>query len=207
MNNSFSLRMVELRNERQLSQKDVASQLGISQALLSHYEKGIRECGLEFLCRAANFYDVSCDYLLGVIDTRRSFHEEFEAVDLKFDSEFRTSTLYRAATMLNDTISDEPSGKSESIKQYFALTLYRLAISASQAGYIPKNWINQHNDFSSTFSEVVINQILKDISQNPKGKTEKQMDEPLCVKTVISTSEQLFRKDIDAYLSNYSETD
>lgn len=39
--------------------------MGISQALLSHYEKGIRECGLEFLVRAADYYNVSCDYLLG----------------------------------------------------------------------------------------------------------------------------------------------
>lgn len=39
--------------------------MGISQALLSHYEKGIRECGLDFLVRTANYYGVSCDYLLG----------------------------------------------------------------------------------------------------------------------------------------------
>ena len=37
----------------------------ISQALLSHYEKGIRECGLDFIVRTADYYGVSCDYLLG----------------------------------------------------------------------------------------------------------------------------------------------
>lgn len=40
-------------------------ELGVSQALLSHYEKGIRECGLDFLIRAADYYGVSADYLLG----------------------------------------------------------------------------------------------------------------------------------------------
>lgn len=54
-----------LRKEKGLSQKQAAADLGISQALLSHYEKGIRECGLDFLVRAADYYDVSCDYLLG----------------------------------------------------------------------------------------------------------------------------------------------
>ena len=54
-----------LRKERGLSQKSVAQALGVSQALLSHYEKGIRECGLDFLTRAADFYGVSTDYLLG----------------------------------------------------------------------------------------------------------------------------------------------
>ena len=54
-----------LRKERGITQKKAAEELGVSQALLSHYEKGIRECGLEFVVRVANFYSVSCDYLLG----------------------------------------------------------------------------------------------------------------------------------------------
>ena len=54
-----------LRKEKGISQKKAAAELGISQALLSHYEKGIRECGLEFLVKASDFYGVSCDYLLG----------------------------------------------------------------------------------------------------------------------------------------------
>ena len=33
--------------------------------MLSHYEKGKRECGLDFLVKAANYYNVSCDYILG----------------------------------------------------------------------------------------------------------------------------------------------
>ena len=39
--------------------------MGISQALLSHYEKGIRECGLDFLVKIADFYGVTTDFLLG----------------------------------------------------------------------------------------------------------------------------------------------
>lgn len=57
--------LTHLRKEAGLSQKKAAEALGISQALLSHYEKGIRECGLLFLVRAADFYGVSADYLLG----------------------------------------------------------------------------------------------------------------------------------------------
>ncbi len=54
-----------LRKERGITQKKAAQDLGVSQALLSHYEKGIRECGLDFVVRVADYYDVSCDYLLG----------------------------------------------------------------------------------------------------------------------------------------------
>ena len=65
MNSDFPRIITLLRKEKGYSQKYAASELGISQALLSHYEKGIRECGLEFLIKCSAFYGVSCDYLLG----------------------------------------------------------------------------------------------------------------------------------------------
>ncbi len=65
MNNDFPRIITLLRKERGLSQKQAAMELGVSQALLSHYEKGIRECGLDFVIYIADYYNVSCDYLLG----------------------------------------------------------------------------------------------------------------------------------------------
>lgn len=65
MASEFSRIITLLRKERGITQKKAAEALGVSQALLSHYEKGIRECGLEFVVKVANFYNVSCDYLLG----------------------------------------------------------------------------------------------------------------------------------------------
>ena len=65
MNAAFPRMMTLLRKERGISQKKAATDLHVSQALLSHYEKGIRECGLDFVVAAADYYGVSCDYLLG----------------------------------------------------------------------------------------------------------------------------------------------
>lgn len=65
MNSAFPRILTLLRKERGISQKQASVELQVSQALLSHYEKGIRECGLDFVVRAADFYNVSCDYLLG----------------------------------------------------------------------------------------------------------------------------------------------
>ncbi len=65
MNLTFPRIITLLRKERGYSQKRAAVDLGISQSLLSHYEKGIRECGLDFVVKIADYYDVSCDYLLG----------------------------------------------------------------------------------------------------------------------------------------------
>jgi len=64
-NTSFPRIIAMLRKERKITQKKAAKDLNVSQALLSHYEKGIRECGLDFLVRCADYYGVSCDYLLG----------------------------------------------------------------------------------------------------------------------------------------------
>ena len=66
MDCNFPVVISRLRKSRGLSQKQAAKDLQISQALLSHYERGIRECGLDFIIRASKYYNVSADYLLGL---------------------------------------------------------------------------------------------------------------------------------------------
>jgi transcriptional regulator with XRE-family HTH domain len=71
MNSGFGSILYLLRSERGRSQRAVANDLGISQALLSHYENGIREPKLDFIVRLCGYYDVSADYLLGRTDDRK----------------------------------------------------------------------------------------------------------------------------------------
>ncbi len=65
MTSDFSRTLALLRREKKISQRTAAGDLGVSQALLSHYENGLREPGLAFVVRAADYFGVSCDYLLG----------------------------------------------------------------------------------------------------------------------------------------------
>ena len=65
VNQNFSRTLALLRQEKGLSQRKVSEALGVSQALLSHYENGIREPGLDFVRRACDYYHVSADYMLG----------------------------------------------------------------------------------------------------------------------------------------------
>lgn len=65
MVNDFPRTLSLLRKEKKISQRKAAGDLGVSQALLSHYENGMREPGLEFLVKAGDYYGVSTDYLLG----------------------------------------------------------------------------------------------------------------------------------------------
>lgn len=68
MERNFSQTMSALRRARGLNQRKAAADLNISQALLSHYETGAREPGLDFVRRACQYYGVSADYLLGLTD-------------------------------------------------------------------------------------------------------------------------------------------
>ncbi len=80
MNKDFPRIITMLRKEKNLSQKQVSAELGISQALLSHYEKGIRECGLDFVVKVAEYYNVSCDFLLGRTPERSGATLSFEDI-------------------------------------------------------------------------------------------------------------------------------
>ena len=107
MERNFSIVLSELRKERGLSQKEAAAKLGISQALLSHYEKGIRECGHSFLLKVADFYGVTCDYLLGRSNERNDFQTVASKILMVNDDYAPTSkTCIKAAMVLREAMND-----------------------------------------------------------------------------------------------------
>lgn len=96
MNDSFPRIITLLRSERKITQKQAAFDLNISQGLLSHYERGARECGLDFLIRIADYYGVSCDYLLGRTSDRNGAKltvSDIPEPDETSDSVMKGSTL------------------------------------------------------------------------------------------------------------------
>ena len=58
-------RLKELREDRDLLQKDIAEILGISQTVYSRYERGAQTIPVMHLIKLADFYKTSTDYLLG----------------------------------------------------------------------------------------------------------------------------------------------
>ena len=72
MKSEFSEILSGLRRGKNLSQRRTAADLGISQALLSHYENGAREPKLEFVVKVCNYYNVPADYILGRSGERRN---------------------------------------------------------------------------------------------------------------------------------------
>lgn len=103
MPRDFARTITLLRKEKKLTQKEAAESLGISQALLSHYEKGIRECGLGFVVKAAEYYGVSCDYLLG-----RTAEREYDLNELS--SEIAPPSKHNTANVINRRLLDNTAG-------------------------------------------------------------------------------------------------
>ena len=61
----FASNLSKLRREKGLSQRQAAAELGVSQALLSHYENDSREPRLDFVVKICDYYSVTTDYMLG----------------------------------------------------------------------------------------------------------------------------------------------
>lgn len=59
------MRLLELRKENGLTQTEVAKKLFLSQNGYASYESGRTEPNIETLCKLADYYNVSLDYLVG----------------------------------------------------------------------------------------------------------------------------------------------
>lgn len=95
-NPDFARTLSLLRQERGVSQRNAAQALGISQALLSHYENGIREPGLSFVVKACDYYAVSADFILGRTLSRDGTTISTEAL---YDSSLEKDNVLRGSVL------------------------------------------------------------------------------------------------------------
>lgn len=66
-------RIRDLREDRDLKQRDLAEFLGCTQVSYSHYELGKRDIPTDVLLALADFYRTSTDYLLGRTDVKTPY--------------------------------------------------------------------------------------------------------------------------------------
>ena len=66
-------RLKDLREDRDLLQKDIAKVLNMSQTGYSKYEVGTNDIPTEILKKLASYYDTSIDYLLCLTDERKPY--------------------------------------------------------------------------------------------------------------------------------------
>ncbi len=135
----FAVVLSQLRKERGISQKRAATDLGISQALLSHYEKGIRECGLDFVIKCSKYYGVTTDYLLGVSESRNGLDTASFGVLGDGEQGKSFSTLAQATKNILDVAAASVTSEQAKhlIYNYYMLTVYRGALTLAKTGLLP----------------------------------------------------------------------
>lgn len=186
MNADFPRLITLLRKEKGISQKQAAAEFGISQALLSHYEKGIRECGLDFLVKCARFYGVSCDYLLGVRPERNGRQltvEDIPEADSAKDTVFRGNimpVLNKKLISNSLSIIYDLIGKSESkqlnteVSNYLMMAVYRtfrILYSANPKNEntmfsVPQELVSGYCSASMAVSEAKAQQLAQGLDKN-----------------------------------------
>lgn len=195
MSTSISSRLISLRKDKNLSQKEAATALGVSQALLSHYEKGIRECGLDFLCRASAFYDVSTDYLLGLTDNKMMSDALFVDYEIPQDSEVRMSTVFRSSVYMQERLGVYGRNHSSKIRAIYILTLYKVYLSALVKGAIPGHE-NAKKELAPFVTTSMIDHIIDSLVFEGDNKPKRSEQLPKSMETIINEATRLIDKEI-----------
>ncbi len=156
----FASRITSLRKERSMSQKEAALSLGISQALLSHYEKGIRECGLDFVLKCADFYGVTTDYLLGRQNSKYGLRYNFENPETVSTVEnteaLDMQTVLLCASYLSEKLVINDPILGDKMLWSYALTQYKILVTALNSGRLnPKSFTYPCRYNDEMFQQIV----------------------------------------------------
>ena len=65
---AYTERIRSLREDADQTQKNIADLLGTSQTMYARYERGANELPIRHLIKLCKYYEVSADYILGLID-------------------------------------------------------------------------------------------------------------------------------------------
>ena len=101
----FMTRLYDLREERNMKQKELADMLNIKPSAISKYEKGVSQPGIPTIIKIADIFHVSVDYLLGLSSVKNPYSSD------KFTpKEAEIITKYRKLTKENQIRIDERIG-------------------------------------------------------------------------------------------------
>jgi len=181
MNGVFHQNLGSLRRKRRLSQRQVAGDLYISQALLSHYENGIREPGLDFVNRACTYYGVTADFLLGRTEADM-------AGALSEDSEGEVKLNARTLIALLQAVSEpEQTELMDSTLRCFGAIAYRLLRHMASADteaasldlIVPDNRMTALADMEYFLAEVQFLDCLEQLAAQSEGTPKRLLPEQM----------------------------
>ncbi|MBR2413808.1 MAG: helix-turn-helix transcriptional regulator [Clostridia bacterium] len=191
MTADFANKLSDLRRAKGVSQKEAAAALGVSQALLSHYEKGIRECGLEFVRKASEYYGVTSDWLLGLSDTRLGANEIFDAADTPEDEQLQLRTILRCFVRLSEEMSSRGETAEALLADYMSLSVYRFVAALRHADGNTADWLTLDRTAANRLSGLLLSEMTQDFPQLKEAQAEPE--KTLCFQTLIEHAELLVR--------------
>lgn len=191
-NSKFAAILSQLRKERGSSQKKTAEDLGISQALLSHYEKGIRECGLDFVIKCSEYYGVTTDYLLGISDSRYGIDEEYLFGNANDGEGASLSTISQASKLLLEiaTASTDEKDTAQYISDYYMLCLYRGALTLAKSGKLPQEMFRLDYSIGHELASAAISMLdARFVFMDDKSRTGEDLVNKTELHTLIEEAE------------------
>lgn len=192
----FAAILSQLRKERGISQKNAAKDLGISQALLSHYEKGIRECGLDFVIKCSEYYGVTTDYLLGVSENRNGIDMSFMPALAECENTSAETLIQASIILLNMIKSMDDTSTFKYVYDYYILSIYRGALSMAKAGVLPKEMFKINLNVARELASAAIAvEDAKFVFIEDKSRTGTDLSERTALHQIITRAEELILND------------
>lgn len=199
MSTAFAHRITSLRKEKGLSQKEVAMSLGVSQALLSHYEKGVRECGLEFVIRCADYFGVTTDYLLGKDESKYGLYNAATGnpnkmvVDLSGDKiDMRTVIMCVSLIAENYDFTDPFFG--DKLFWGAAISEYKLLVTGIESGRFSEDWLDVEVKWDDPVFQNLTDAVYKTLLETVSSKI-----------TTVQPSSGKFPPFVNALVKNVEE--
>lgn len=93
-------RLKKLRNNQNITQKELASFLGINQNTYSYWENGKVKIDSDSLSKLSNYFDVSIDYILGISDQKKEDDDSTPSSESKVSPSLQK--LYELASELSE---------------------------------------------------------------------------------------------------------
>lgn len=165
MATAFSTRITTLRKERGLSQKEVAMSLGVSQALLSHYEKGVRECGLDFVLKCADYYGVTTDYLLGKNNSKLGIYEALtKGADITEDlssENVNMRTILLCISLFAERFDTTDPKLGDKLLWGAAIAEYKLLVACLSAGRFNEDCLDVKSKWDDPMFQNIVSAVFE----------------------------------------------
>lgn len=139
----ISKRLKSLREDKDMSQKDLAGAIGVSPSTIGMYESNKRTPDSEMLNRLADFFDVSVDYLLGRTNEQKLPTTEFKPKLTEKDKKDLDKVMINFEEGLEGSIMLDGEILDDNTKKLFLASVrhaYELAKLNNKAKYTPKKY-------------------------------------------------------------------